>query len=203
MNYKSIRERINQKGMAYQDYLNELINELAETNLSSLDDKERIKFETKKLNLQRTTRIMKTYAISADLKEMITKIDGPQTWMVITENWCGDSAQNVPYLFLIARENLNIEFKIILRNSNPDIMDQYLTNGTRSIPLLAAFDKNGSEIFRWGPRPAILQELFFQWKKEGIVKPELYEKLHLWYARNKGQALEAEFLEILKTVEQD
>ena len=203
MDFKIIDERINEKGMKYLDYLNKFINELSEINPDSLDEKARKKFETNKLNLQRSTRIMKTYKVSEDLKEEIQKINEPQTWMVITENWCGDSAQNLPYIALMAEENRNISFRIILRDSNLDIMDHYLTNGTRSIPLLVAFDYNGNELFKWGARPNVVQELFLQWKAEGIVKPELYEKLHLWYARNKGQAIEADFLEILKTVEQD
>lgn len=203
MDYKIIEDRINQVGMSYQEYLNNFINELADANPDSLDKKARKNFETKKLNLQRSTRIMKTYKVSEDLKEEIKKINEHQSWMVITENWCGDSAQNLPYLALIAAENPNIDFKIILRDSNLDIMDQYLTNGTRSIPLLIAFDVNGNELFRWGARPKAAQELFHQWKSEGIVRPELYERLHLWYARNKGQTIESEFLDILKIVEQD
>ncbi len=203
MDFKTIEELINQKGMDYQEYLNKFINELAETNPDLLDIKARKKFETKKLNLQRSSRIMKTCKVSDNLREEIIKINEPQLWMVITENWCGDSAQNLPYISLIAQENPNIKFKIILRDSNPDIMDQYLTNGTRSIPIMVAFDYNGNELFRWGARPKIAQESFIQWKAEGIVSPELYEKLHLWYARNKGQAIESEFLDILKTVEQD
>ena len=203
MDYKIIEDRINNKGMNYQEYLDKFIYDLAETNPDLLDEKSRKKFATRKLNLQRSMRIMKTYKVSSELKEEIKKINEPQVWMVITENWCGDSAQNLPYLSLIAQENSNISFKIILRDSNPDIMDQYLTNGARSIPLLVAFNSNGYELFRWGSRPKIVQDLFLQWKAEGIVSPELYEKLHLWYARNKGQAIESEFIDILKIVEQD
>ncbi|MFZ0452165.1 MAG: thioredoxin family protein [Ignavibacteriaceae bacterium] len=202
MEYKLIEERINQVGVKYQDYLDKLIDDILKTDPDSLDEKGRSKFETKRLNLQRSARIMKTYKVSGNLKEEIKRINEPQTWMVITENWCGDSAQNLPYLALIAEENPNINFKILLRDSNPDIMDQFLTNGTRSIPILVAFDSNGNELFRWGARPKVVQDLFNQWKAEGIVKPELYKKLHLWYAKNKGQAIESEFLDILKTVEQ-
>jgi hypothetical protein len=203
MDYKLIEDRINRVGVKYQDYLDKLIDDIIKTDTDSLDEKARSKFETKRLNLQRSARIMKTYRVSDNLIEEIKRINEPQTWMVITENWCGDSAQNLPYLALMAEENPNINFKIILRDSNPDIMDQFLTNGTRSIPILVSFDINGNELFRWGARPKVAQDLFNQWKAEGIVKPELYKKLHLWYAKNKGQAIESEFLNILKTVEQD
>jgi hypothetical protein len=77
-------------------------------------------------------------------------------------------------------------------------MDLYLTNGTKSIPRLVVFDIEGNELFTWGPRPKVLQSLIHQWKREGIVRPELYEKLHLWYSRDKGKEIEAEITEILK-----
>ena len=97
--------------------------------------------------------------------------------------------------------NSNIDLRILLRDENPDIMDIYLTNGTRSIPKLVAFDENGNQLFEWGPRPKEAQRLIDQWKGEGIVKPELYEKLHLWYGRNRGKELEEEFLEIFSHAE--
>ena len=67
--------------------------------------------------------------------------------MVITENWCGDSAQNLPYL-KIASCNPLIDFRIILRDDNLDIMDLYLTdNKSRSIPKLIA--KENGRAFQW------------------------------------------------------
>ena len=124
-----------------------------------------------------------------------------QLWMVITEPWCGDSAQNLPYIAKISGLNGNIDLRIVLRDSNPDIMDEYLTNGTRSIPKLVAFNSEGDELFTWGSRPKAAQELVLKLREEGIVKPELYEKLHLWYGRNKGRDLESEFTEILQKAE--
>ena len=116
MEYKLIEDRINNVGIKYQDYLDKLIDDIIKTDPDSLDEKARRKFETKRLNLQRSARIMKTYRVSDNLKEEIKKINEPQTWMVITENWCGDSAQNLPYLALMAEENPAINFKIILRH---------------------------------------------------------------------------------------
>ena len=35
-------------------------------------------------------------------------------------------------------------------------------------------------------------------KKDGISKTEKYEKLHLWYGRNRGKDIENEFKNILQ-----
>jgi hypothetical protein len=191
------------KGLTYKEYTEKFNVEVNNTNPDNLNDNDKELFEYKKLNFQRTQRIEKSYEVSEELKSEIENIKEKQIWMVITESWCGDSAQNLPYLAKIASLNSNIDFRVILRDSNPDIMDLYLTNGTRSIPKLVAFDSEGNELFTWGPRPKAAQELINQWKNEGIVKPELYEKLHLWYGRNRGKDIEAEFLEIISKVEQE
>ena len=144
------------------------------------------------------TRIDKSYEPGIELRDEIEKITDKQMWMVITENWCGDSAQNLPYIARIASLNMNIELKIILRDSNPDIMDNYLTAGTRSIPKLVAFDKEGNELFQWGARPKAAQELVSDLKAQGFDKKYFLEKLHSWYARNKGADIEKEITLLLK-----
>ena len=190
-------------GLTYKEYTNKINDELNQTDVNSLSEKEKPLFDYKKLNMQRSARIDKSYVISDEIKSVVKDIEEKQIWMVITEGWCGDSAQNLPYIAKIASLNDNIDLRIILRDSNLDIMDQYQTNGTRSIPKLVAFDMEGNEIFIWGPRPKEAQENINMWKSEGIVKPELYEKLHLWYGRNRGKNLEKEFIEILTKVEQE
>jgi hypothetical protein len=149
------------------------------------------------LNLQRTTRIEATYTPSNEAREAVQAIKAPQLWMVLTEPWCGDSAQNFPYIAKIAACNSSIDIRILLRDQNPDIMDAYLTNGTRSIPKLVAFDSEGNELFQWGPRPQPAVELFHQLKESGAPREEVMQKLHLWYGRDRGRALEAEFIALL------
>jgi len=198
MNFKDIKDRLLEKGMSYEEYVVATIDEIENTNSSDLSEEKLKGFNFKSLNLKRSSRITGTYEINAELKNILEKVTEPQLWMIITENWCGDSAQNLPYITAFTRENSLISLKILLRDSNPDIMDQYLTNGTRSIPKLIAFNKGGEELFRWGPRPQAAVKLINQWKEEGLQKQEWMEKLHLWYSRNKGSEIEKEFVELIK-----
>ena len=190
-------ERVHE-GMNYQHYLEISKSELADMNTDNMTAEEKELADTKKLNIHRMTRIDKSYEPGIELRDEIEKITDKQMWMVITENWCGDSAQNLPYIARIASLNMNIELKIILRDSNPDIMDNYLTAGTRSIPKLVAFDKEGNELFQWGARPKAAQELVSDLKAQGFDKKYFLEKLHSWYARNKGADIEKEITLLLK-----
>ncbi len=203
MVHKFFEDRIPHRGMTYAEYKKYFAEDINSTKPDNLKDEQKELFQYKKLNLVRSDRIEKNYMVSEGLSSEIRNIKEKQLWMVITEDWCGDSAQNLPYLAKMAALNPNIDFRIILRDSNTEIMDLYLTNGTRSIPKLVAFDMEGDELFTWGPRPKAAHDLIHQWKSEGIVKPELYEKLHLWYGRNRGKDIEAEMSEILSKVEQE
>ena len=203
MTHQLFKDKKPHNGMTYKEYSQMFVEQVEKTNLEPLSKEEKELYDYKKLNLQRSGRIDKSYEPSEDIKNAVQLVKEKQIWMVITEPWCGDSAQNLPYLAKVAELNDNIDFRIILRDSNPGIMDLYLTNGTKSIPKLVVFDSEGNELFTWGPRPKAAHELIQKLKSEGIVKPELYEKLHLWYGRNRGKDIESEFIEIFEKVEQE
>jgi hypothetical protein len=197
---KSLLEKIKSIGLSYRQYHDLTVKEIETTNPLHLTEEEKKLLENKKLNLHRMNRIKKQYCVADELKKLVQQIDKPQTWMIISETWCGDSAQNIPFIAKMAELNQMINLKIILRDSNPDIMDLYLTNGTRSIPILIAFNENGEELFRWGPRPQQARKLFADLKAQGFEKDYILEKLHLWYGRNKGKDIETEMLEMLKYI---
>jgi len=193
-----ILEKVEVSGMEYRDYLEMTSEELKNTDPEVLTPEEKESYETKKLNMHRMTRIDKSYTPGEDIVNEVSKIEERQIWMVITENWCGDSAQNLPYLAKIASLNEKIEFKIILRDSNLEIMDMYLTNGARSIPKLVVFDEEGNELFQWGARPRAAQQLVTDLKAQGFDKKYFIEKLHLWYAKDRGVEIESEILNLIK-----
>ncbi len=188
-----------QNGLKYIDYFENSFKKAVETNPDTLIGEERTHYEYVKLNIKRSERIHKTYVVSDELKDKLNQITEPQLWMVITEMWCGDSAQNLPFIAKMASINHLIDLRIIIRDENLDIMDEYLTNGTRSVPKLVAFDVDGNELFQWGSRPLEAVELVNKAKAEGKTKYQFIEELHLWYGRNKGKAIESEILAILKT----
>jgi len=185
-------------GIDYDSFRKIFIKQVEVPN--TLDENEMKYFKYRKLNLQRTFRLEKTFTPSEELINEINKIDKPQTWMLITETWCGDSAQNLPIIAKAASLNDKINLRIVLRDENLEIMDRYLTNGSRSIPKLVAFDENDDELFQWGPRPAYAQNFMMKMKIDGIPKSEMNKELHLWYAKNRGEEVEKELVELLESV---
>ncbi|WP_066319539.1 thioredoxin family protein [Bacillus sp. FJAT-29814] len=77
--------------------------------------------------------------------------------IVLTEDWCGDALLNNPILMRIA-EAAGIQIRMVLRDQNLELMDQYLTNGTsRAIPIFIFIDQEGNEVAVWGPRAPEVQ----------------------------------------------
>ena len=188
----------NKIGMDYETYLNLFKMQVDEPNSTDVSDMKW--YEFRKLNLQRTLRLEKHFIPSDDLINVISSTQYSQTWLVLTESWCGDSAQNLPIIAKVASLNTKINLRIVPRDENLELMDKYLTNGSRSIPKLIVFDNKNNELFKWGPRPAEAQNLFSKLKNEGLDKSEINKQLHLWYGKNRGKEVEKELIVLLKKV---
>jgi hypothetical protein len=114
--------------------------------------------------------------------------------LVIAEDWCGDASNTVPIVAKFVDAVPGFELRVILRDANPDVMDQYLTNGSRSIPIVIALDQNFQEIGHWGPRPTELQAWVMA-NRNTMPKSELYPQVRKWYARDRGETTLREVLE--------
>jgi hypothetical protein len=76
-------------------------------------------------------------------------------------------------------------------------MDQFLTDGARSIPKLIAIDRTSGDVLgTWGPRPKAAQELFVELRSRGVEKPLINEELQRWYLADKGRSLQTELAEL-------
>ena len=153
--------------------------------------------EYTRLNLHRSRRIARTWRPSDELAAELDALPAGETWLVLSEPWCGDSAQCLPCVAVMASGRPGIDLRVLLRDANPDVMDRFLTDGKRAIPIVAMFDAAGRPVGRWGPRPAPAQALFAAATAEGLEKPRVLERLHLWYGRDRGRTLDAEFHALL------
>jgi hypothetical protein len=73
-------------------------------------------------------------------------------------------------------------------------MDRYLTNGSRSIPIVIALDAGFNELGHWGPRPRELQQWVMA-NRATMPKPERYRQVRRWYAEDRGQSTIRELMQ--------
>ena len=139
------------------------------------------------LNEVRMNRLEKTLQLDSEVLKILQNLKAKQTWLVISEGWCGDAAQILPIIKLMAEASENIDLKIVFRDENEEIMNQFLTNGSKSIPKLILLDENSNLINHWGPRPEAAKNLIIDYKaKHGIVDEPAKIALQKWYLDDKG-----------------
>ena len=177
-------------GLTYDDYLTRF-----EADAGNPDYAEHPLHKYTKLNWARHKRVERTWQTNSPWSD-VSLPNGKA--LIISEPWCGDAAQNVPPVMRIC-EALNLPTRLILRDTNPELIESYLTNGGKSIPKVVFFDQNGSELGVWGPRPSLAQEMVMHNKHvEKLPYDEFSIKLQKWYNNDAGASLENELFTLLK-----
>ena len=181
----------------YMDLMEDLV--LSESTTGEIN-KERIDFTA--LNYKRSQRLNKKLRLSELETSIFNGLKIKQTWVVITESWCGDAAQTLPVLNKLAEASENIELRVILRDEHPELMDNFLTNGTRSIPKLIILNSELDVMTTWGPRTAAATKLVTDYKEKfGKIDAEFKTQLQMWYNKDKGVSIINELAEIVGKVE--
>lgn len=178
-----------QKAMSYPNY-RALVDEHVKLGTSTGPNQTEALSNYTMLNQRRMKRLDKTTKISKEDQETLASFDKDITWLVLTESWCGDAAQTMPVMHKMAEmSNGNIALKVVLRDENLELMNEFLYNGGRSIPKLIAIDNTTNKIIGdWGPRPSIATKMVNDYKEEhGKLTPEFKQDLQVWYNKDKGQ----------------
>ncbi len=186
-----------ENSMTYAEYI-KLIDDLLLDGKTTGENQSEAMFDYGKLNRQRMHRLEKTVKLNDSLVEKAQNVSRQMIWLIITEGWCGDAAQNIPVIEKIAAESENIETRYVLRDENLELMDKHLTANARSIPKLIALDaETRAEIGTWGPRPQVVMDYLYELKNSGMEKTVMMEKIQRWYLADKEQSIQREFETLL------
>ena len=190
---KELLIKVMSEGMTYEEYV-AFNKQLAKEGKTTGPQKDAYVNYTK-LGAARMKRWEKMYTPSeAFLQTLAARVQEGEQWLVFSEPWCGDAAHNLPFIAKWA-EVLGIELRVILRDENLDLMDEFLTGDRRSIPKLVRLSSDFQILSTWGPRPAPLTEHYHAWRaKEGFIKSDWLLFAQDWYNTDKGRSLEVEFL---------
>ena len=195
---ENIIENSLENSLSYTEYRS-LVRDLLTQGKSTGDNQTESYLNYSKLGNARMKRLDKTIELSVKAKKTIQDSQRKYTWIVLTEGWCGDAANALPIIDKISRLSKNIDLKIVLRDDNEMLMNQFLTNGSKSIPKLVAIDSKTNEVVKtWGPRPSIATKMVNEYKEvNGSLDPQFKEELQVWYNKNKGENIENDLLSLL------
>jgi hypothetical protein len=188
------------KAMNYTTYM-ALMNDLLSENRTTGPNQSAELVEYTRLNFHRMERLNKTIVLTEALQAALSQLKKRWTFLVLTEAWCGDAAQNIPLMHAISvASGGKIDMKLVLRDENLDLMDQHLTNGGRAIPILICLETETlTPVGKWGPRPQLAQEMVMEYKQQLTVPlSDFKTQLHTWYAKDKTMAQQAEMATLIE-----
>lgn len=104
--------------------------------------------------------------------------------LIITADWCPDSANSVPYIATLAAA-AGVETRVVDFRTGKAIMDAHRTpDGRASTPTVILL-REEKEVASWVERPASLQWWFLD-KANELGEEELLERKMAWYEWNRG-----------------
>ena len=194
---KQFIENSLQKSITYSEY-RELVSKLLSQGKSTGTTQSESLLHYSSLNDKRMKRLDKTIKLTEETIETIKNFDRKTTWLVLSEGWCGDAAQTLPIINKIANESDQIDLRIVFRDENEELMNQFLTNGGKSIPKLIALNDANDVIGSWGPRPTTATNMVNEYKeKNGALDDEFKRDLQVWYNKDKGKNTQKDLLKLL------
>lgn len=115
-----------------------------------------------------------TEADLAFFRETSRQPRGPRKLLAIAEAWCGDVYRELPTAVRIA-EAAGMELRIFLRDENPDIMDEFVSNNgkSRAIPVFVFYTDSLEYIAHFTERSASAHAGLERAKQEARAKLRL------------------------------
>jgi len=194
----SIIQSALQNSHSYTEYRN-IVSKLIREGKSTGNEQSADLLHYSELNEIRMKRLEKTLKLDAEVEKTLQNITSKQTWLIISEGWCGDAAQILPIIKLMSEASENIDLKLVFRDENEELMNLFLTNGAKSIPNLLILHEKKNLINHWGPRPEAAKNLIINYKaNHGIVDETAKIALQKWYLDDKGISIMKEIVTILQ-----
>lgn len=196
---KVIIENSLANSFSYEEYRGHISNLFDAAKVTGNEQSQDLLHYTE-LNNARMNRLDKTIKITNNVRSFLEHLDKEYIWLAISESWCGDAAQILPIVNKMALLSDKIEFKIVLRYTNNDLMNEFLTNGSKSIPVIILIEKETLKVINhFGPRPKLAAKLVSNYKEKfGVIDATLKTDLQKWYLSDKGISTQNEIIDLMK-----
>ncbi len=180
------------EGVTFEEYLVRAKRDYE--NMTDGDDDEMKEYY--RLGIQRMERMVSRFHPDADQVSLLSQMNFKGKILIVSEPWCGDASQALPVISAFFGTD---HVRITYRDKEPSLIDDFLTNGAKSIPVVIILNESFEVINVWGARPQYGRELLAKYKQD----PEAYSKelfhndLQVYYAKNKGYDTITEILEMI------
>lgn len=126
----------------------------------------------------------------------VQQLTGPVRILVVAEDWCGDSANTIPYLATFADSSGGkLQIRIVNSTDGKWVMEGHRTeDGRAATPTVIVLSADGTEAGCWVERPSELAA----WMRDNRSKlshDELLDKKYAWLNEDRGKSTVREILD--------
>ena len=134
--------------------------------------------------------------VPLDFIERAKKASRGLQLLVVTEDWCPDSAYSVPYVARLA-QSAGIPLRILDRVAGEPLMAAHRTSDGRTATPTIVLLRNGRDAGAWVERPAELQQMFLS-MSTSPENAQRFSQRHLWYESDGGLTVLKEVLALIE-----
>ncbi len=124
----------------------------------------------------------------------------PGTWrlLVVAEDWCGDSANTIPYVAGLADSLPNVELRVVNSKAGKGVMEAHRTpDGRAATPTVVVLDEQGNDRGCFVERPLALQA-WIAVEKARVPEKALLDRKYAWYREEAGRETMREIVALLE-----
>jgi hypothetical protein len=125
----------------------------------------------------------------------------PGTWrlLVIAEDWCGDSANTIPYVATLVDSLAGrVEMRVVRSTPAHWLLERHQTwDGRAATPTIVLLDEQWNDVGCWLERPSVLAA----WTREQQPKlshDEFLARKYAWYDADRGRETVREVVEMME-----
>ncbi len=125
-------------------------------------------------------------------------VAGSWRLLAVAEDWCGDSANTVPYLARLVDQVPGLELRIVDSKKGKWVMERHQTpDGRPATPTIVLLDPEGNERGCFVERPAQLRAWVAE-NKPKLSEDDFQSAKMAWYRKDQGHQTVLEIVELLE-----
>ena len=133
--------------------------------------------------------------------ERARALGGAWRLLVVAEDWCGDSANTIPYLARLVEAVDALEMRVVNSTVGRELMEAHRTpDGRGATPTVLVLDPEGRERGCWIERPGVLQDWWLG-NEDRLEQSTLLDRKYSWYDFDAGEHTISDVLDVLEGAE--
>ncbi len=137
------------------------------------------------------------------LRARVTALPGSWRLLVVAEDWCGDSANTIPYVAKLVDVAGNLDMRIINSTVGRAIMESHRTpDGRAATPTVILLTAGSEEAGCFVERPRYLQDWWLS-NEDKLSRKDLLDQKYAWYAEDQGQETLEEIVAMIEAAAAD